>query len=99
MIINFSVSNDRSETSIEQIIVLNVSNDSVKSFSHIVKGKHHNFSTTNEARWFIFENIRYILNNRTQEFERIKNLDEVLITNDLLFSHNDGVSETERDIL
>lgn len=56
-------------------------------------------ASTSEIRIFEFEHVRYIFNHHIDQFVRMRNLDELKTTNQLIHSNLSGVSNEQRDAL
>lgn len=55
--------------------------------------------STNEIRMFAFEHVRYIFNNRIEQFVRMQHFDEISTTHQLIYPNGNGISDSERDAL
>lgn len=58
-----------------------------------------NDAIDNEIRVFDFEHVRYVFNNRTEQFVRLRQFDEMSTTNQLIHPDPPGVNVKERLIL
>lgn len=94
-----AVSNNRGHTSIENVFTVDLCNTLADFYGQIFKQRIHEFTCNRQLRLFMFEHVRYIMNAETEEFVRLKNVDETLDANGLLVSHSEGVTELERNFM
>lgn len=94
--------NNRGQSSIEKVIILNFTqNDSpcnIDQDDQSAKGSI-NIIMNNQIRLFIYEHVRYVLNTDTEQFVRLRNLDESSSVNDILHAKNNGVNSSKREVL
>lgn len=106
----FSVLNNRGQSSIEKVIVLDFTNNddlpaSIRSDDTIQANDLHNAKGSfnivmnNQMRLFTYEHVRFVLNADSEQFVRLRNLDESLTINEIMHARNNGVSAIKRDIL
>lgn len=79
--------------------MLRVTYESAKYYDQIIREINNEHSSCNEIRIFIYEHVRYIFNHRYEQFERMKDLDEVSTTNQLIHSNNTGIGGEQRQLL
>lgn len=91
---NTLVTNNRGQSSIEKVFVVNLADSSseVNSISGAV-------TSHKEIRLFLFEHVRYYFNNEIEQFVRLKNIDEESTVNTLLHRNSCGITLAERDVL
>lgn len=63
-----------------------------------VKGSF-NIIMNNQIRLFTYEHVRYVLNADSEQYVRLRNLDESSTVNGIMHSRNNGVSSARREIL
>lgn len=103
-ILLYTVINNRGQSSVEQVIILDftdyddVPDESIHETDHNRKGSI-NIVINNQIRLFIYEHVRYVLNIDTEQFIRLRNLDEISTVNEIMHVKNNGVSATKRDAL
>lgn len=94
--------NNRGQSSTEKVIVLNFTQDdtpyTVDHDDHNSKGSI-NIIMNNQIRLFTYEHVRYVLNTDTEQFIRLRNLDESCSVNEVLHAKNSGVNSSKRDVL
>lgn len=94
-----SVTNNRGQSSIETVVILNIDKETLSKCSQVLYFANRSSGHGNQIRMFTFEHVPYVLNEETENFERLKNLDEISTTNDLLQSNRAGVTDQQRDVL
>lgn len=78
---------------------MNVTKESAKYYEDILKEINHEYENCHKIRIFLFEHVRYIFNNRTKQFVRMRDLDEVSTTNQLIYANESGVGADQRKFL
>lgn len=94
-----TVSNNRGHVSLERVRVICPTTDTIAFYLDVLKEVSRENSSTNEIRIFEFEHIRYIFNNQIDQFVRMRQLDELSTTNQLIHSNFNCVSGEQRDAL
>lgn len=94
-----TVSNNRGQTSIENVFTVDLGGGLAKFYGQIFQQRVHEFTCNDQLRLFLFEHVRYIMNAETEEFVRLKNVDETLDSNGLVVSHIEGIAELEREFM
>lgn len=84
---------------IEPVHLIHVTADVVEYFTEILREISKQNASITELQIFEFEHVRYIFNNRIEQFVRMRQLDEISTTNQLMHSHFIGVTDKERDFL
>lgn len=97
--VKLAVSNTRGHTSIENVFTVDLCNTLAKFYGQVFGQHISRFTYNRQLRLFVFEHVRYIMNVDTEEFVRLQNVDETLDANGLLVSHNEGVTELERNFM
>lgn len=84
---------------IEPVQVIRITADVFEYFTEILKEINKNNASITELHIFEFEHVRYIFNNRIEQFVRMRQLDEISSTNQLIHSQFIGVTDKERGFL
>lgn len=75
-----------------------IPDDTIHDTDHNRKGSI-NIVMNNQIRLFLFEHVRYVLNIDTEQFIRLRNLDEISTVNEIMLGKNNGVNASKRDAL
>ncbi|XP_031641127.1 probable cation-transporting ATPase 13A3 [Contarinia nasturtii] len=94
------VTNKRSgQASLEHVVTIRITADNIAYYSSILKEICRENGSTNKIRTFEFEHVRYIYNYHIDHFVRLRQLDELSTTNQLIYSSLNCVSDKQRDAL
>lgn len=98
---SISVTNNKGQTTIERVHVIHPTADTIEFYFKILQEIGRENASTHEIRMFDFENVRYIFNNRYEQFVRMPQYDELTMNtvNQIVPVHFGGVSDTEREAM
>lgn len=82
------------------MLVIRPTADTFTHYSDILREINRESTSINEIRIFSFENVRYIFNNHIDQFVRMRQLDEISNTNQLIiYSNYNSVSDEQREAM
>lgn len=93
------VSNNKGQVSLEQVLVIRLNDENTALYNEILNEISRDSASTNDIRIFEFEHVRYIFNYHIDLFVRMRQLDEISTTNQLIHTSLNCVSDEQRNAL